>query len=171
MSDVPVQRVYRDRYGLPLTTSSAEAAERRAAFLDRRLSADAGAVECLQQAIEADPRFAVAHADLALAQQRLGRSQPAAESQARAAALAAGLTPWERSHVEAVGAVVAGKHARGLRLILEHLETHPRDALLLQEAALLMASGVSQPRGERGGEGCARGAGGAAGAHGAPLRG
>ena len=44
------------RYGLPLTTASAAAAAAAAAahyhdFLDRRLSADAGARECLQQAI------------------------------------------------------------------------------------------------------------------------
>jgi tetratricopeptide (TPR) repeat protein len=140
MSDV---RVYRDRYGLPLTAASEAAVARHAAFLDRRLSADAGAVECLQQAIAADPTFALAHADLALVLQRLGRPQPAAESQARAAALAGGLTPREGGHIDGVGAVVAGDHVRGLRLICGHLEAYPRDALLLQEATLLMASGVS----------------------------
>ena len=40
-------RLHHDRYGLPLTTASAAAAERYGAYLDRRLSADAGVMDCL----------------------------------------------------------------------------------------------------------------------------
>lgn len=145
-------RVARDRYGLPLTTDSREAAEQYLAFLDRRLSADAGAVECLQQAIALDPQFAMAHAGLAHTQRRLGMPAQARKGAVRAAALAAHVTPWERAHIAVVGALAAGDEASALRLICSHLAAYPRDALLAQEAALLMASGVSldgDPRQER----------------------
>jgi hypothetical protein len=64
----------RDRYGLPITTSSARAAEVYVEAVDRFLAGNVGAPEGLRRAIEADEGFALAHADLALALQM--RRQP-----------------------------------------------------------------------------------------------
>src|SRR5216683_645492 len=50
-----------DRFGLPLTTGSAEAAARYIAAVDLLLSANLGAEEQLELAVAADPDFAGPH--------------------------------------------------------------------------------------------------------------
>jgi hypothetical protein len=51
-----------DGRGLPLSTTSERAAERYRDGVDLLLSAWPGAVEALEEAIAADPDFALAHA-------------------------------------------------------------------------------------------------------------
>ena len=50
-----------DRFGLPLSTGSSEAAARYIAAVDLLLSANLGAEEQLESAVAADPDFALAH--------------------------------------------------------------------------------------------------------------
>jgi Tfp pilus assembly protein PilF len=52
---------HEDRYGLPLSTSSAEAAEAYRDGIDLMLAAWPGAAEAFERAIAADPDFALAH--------------------------------------------------------------------------------------------------------------
>jgi tetratricopeptide (TPR) repeat protein len=139
----------RDRYGLPLTVASAAAAERYVDGVDRLLSADVGGPEALQDAVAADPACAMAHAALALVRRGAGDLPQAKESVSRAVALVDHVTPRERQHVEVVAALIAGDTARALELILRHLETFPRDALLAHQAIMLMASGAVQGPGAR----------------------
>ncbi len=68
-----------DRYGLELTTSSAEACDAYADGMDRMLAGDAGAEHGFQRALDADPDFALAKAALARAQQFLGDGRAAPE--------------------------------------------------------------------------------------------
>src|SRR5437867_6374552 len=110
-----------DRYGLPLTTSSAAAAEHYQDGMDRLLSYGVGADESFARATAADPGLAVAHAGSALFAffQGDGTAARAAIAEAQRAAPAA--TRRERQHVEALAAIIVGDSARGLDLIEEHV--------------------------------------------------
>src|SRR4030095_17028775 len=55
-----------DRYGLPLTTSSAVAADRFQDGMDRLLAYGPGVEQAFSSALQADDALAVAHAGLAL---------------------------------------------------------------------------------------------------------
>ena len=123
-----------DSYGLPLSTSSPTAAERYAEGIERQLSQNVGAEASLRAALEADPDFALAQADLAFVQFHQRKVEPAQESAARAVALLDGCSRRERQHVAAVAAVVNGPLARAEALLREHLAEFPRDALAAQIA-------------------------------------
>ncbi|HEV8441258.1 MAG TPA: tetratricopeptide repeat protein [Methylomirabilota bacterium] len=124
-----------DRYGLPISTSSATAAASYQEGMDRLLSWGSGADEAFAAALVADGDFALAHAGLALWSFFLGDGQAAREAIARARQHAAGATRRERQHVEALGAIVAGETARGLALVDAHVVEFPRDALLVNQAS------------------------------------
>ena len=130
----------RDRHGLALTTRSASAAERYIDGLDQQLSLNAGGVEGLTAAVQADPEFAVGHAGLAFAQW-YRQDVPAAKANAdRARSLAASTTPREQRHVEIVHAFVNGEAPRALPLIHEHLAEFPRDGLLVHIGMMIISS-------------------------------
>ena len=57
-----------DRHGLALSTRSPRAVEQYVQGLDQQLSLNAGGVEGLTAAVEADPEFALGYAGLAFAQ-------------------------------------------------------------------------------------------------------
>jgi tetratricopeptide (TPR) repeat protein len=124
-----------DRYGLPLSTSSAVAAERYQAGMDRLLSYGVGADQAFDAAVEADPGFALAHAGRALFALFQGDGAAAKGAIEQARKLAAGTTRRERQHVEALATIAGGEGARGLGLIEEHVKEFPRDALLVNQAA------------------------------------
>ncbi|PYM72734.1 MAG: hypothetical protein DME03_17190 [Candidatus Rokuibacteriota bacterium] len=124
-----------DRYGLPLSTPSAGAAEHYQNGMDRLLSYGAGADQAFAAAVEADPGFALAHAGRALFALFQGDGATAKIAVERARTLAAGTTRRERQHVEALVTIVGGEGARGLGLIEEHVKEFPRDALLVNQAA------------------------------------
>lgn len=130
----------RDAYGNTLTTSSAAATAYDRGLLDV-LRLRTGAVEHLAESIAHDPTFALGHAALAL----LGHEMCAAvdvPARLRAATLhAARASERERSHVHAVAAHVRGDS----RPMVDHLVTHPRDALLLSAAVPTIAfSGATE---------------------------
>jgi pentatricopeptide repeat protein len=130
----------RDTYGHRLTCSP-EAADAYNRGVDRLLRLGTGAEQSVATAIALDPTFALGHATLAL----LGHEMCAAvDVQSRiqdAVALAPRATERERSHVHAVAA-----HLRGdSRAIVRHLETYPRDAVLLSTAVPTIAfAGVTE---------------------------
>ena len=124
----------RDRYGLPLSTSSAPAARAYVEGVDRFLAAHAASEECFDQAVAADAGFALAHIGRARSLQLLGRGALAQAAAARARELGASLDRRERQHVEALGLAVGGQGARALALIREHVAEFPRDAMALAAA-------------------------------------
>ncbi|MFC7555336.1 hypothetical protein ACFQU7_28515 [Pseudoroseomonas wenyumeiae] len=121
-----------DRRGLSLSTASDVAAERYREGVDLLLSAWPGAAEALDEAVAADPDFALAHA--ARARLHAIRAEPA-QARARIAAAAEAAarsgTDRERSHVEVLSLVIHGQPARALERALAHAETWPRDVLVL----------------------------------------
>jgi len=130
-----------DRYGLPLSTSSAVAAEHYQAGMDRLLAYGYGADQSFAAAVAADGEFALAHAGAALFALFQGDGAAAKASVEHARGLIGGATRRERQHVEALAAVAGGEAARGLALIEEHVREFPRDALLVHQAGSTIGLG------------------------------
>jgi hypothetical protein len=123
---------FEDLYGLPISTQSEAAARAYRQGIELMLSAWPGASQALDLAIEADPDFALAHA--ARSRQHLIYAEmPAAQEKAAAARrlAARNATAREKSHVEILALTAEGQSARALENTLAHLESWPRDALMM----------------------------------------
>lgn len=123
-----------DRYGLPVSTRSAEALRAYVAGADCILAANAGWREHLGRAIEADPGFALAHIALARGLFLDAETKPAREAAARARAAAVASSERERSHVHALALSFEGRPADALAATRAHLARWPRDAMVLAPA-------------------------------------
>ncbi len=121
-----------DAWGLSLTTSD-DAAEAYREGVDRMLSYTLGVDDALERAIELDPGFALAHAQLGLFYLFRGNGKRAAELANQAHDLVAGATPREQRHVAILGATARGKASQAPALIDEHLRETPRDAPILMQ--------------------------------------
>ena len=121
-----------DAYGLPVTTGAPSALSRYDDGVRDLLGWDRGALDAFREAAALDPGLGLAHAGAAVClflEERFGPARDAAEA-ARAAAAAQ--TARERSHVEAVALLVGSRPAEAERRMLEHLDTWPRDIVVLQ---------------------------------------
>jgi tetratricopeptide (TPR) repeat protein len=123
---------HQDRYGLPLSTSSPEAAEAYRDGIDLMLSAWPGAAEAVDRALAADAEFALAH----IARARIHLFYQQGDAARKEAAVARELvarhgTDRERSHVETLALAVEGNLPAALSSALEHLESFPRDAVVM----------------------------------------
>ena len=123
---------YEDRYGLTLSTTSSEAATAYRDGIDLLLSAWTGAAEAFDRSIAADPEFALAH----IARARIHTFYQQGDVARKKAALARELvarngTERERSHVETLALAVEGQIPAALAAALAHLETAPRDAVVM----------------------------------------
>ncbi|MBV9563702.1 MAG: tetratricopeptide repeat protein, partial [Bradyrhizobium sp.] len=122
---------HEDRYGLSISTDSAEAASAYRDGVDLMLSAWTGTAEAFERAIAIDPDFALA---------RIGRARVHSFYQeGEAARKQAGLaremvarrgTERERSHVATLALAAEGQLAAALSSALKHLESWPRDAIV-----------------------------------------
>lgn len=123
-----------DRFGLFLSTASADARDAYVSGCDCLLSAEVGAIAAFGRAIATDPRFALAHAGLARAHFGVGDVAPAREAAARARATVATATSREQSHVHALCLAIEGKPVDALAATRAHLADHPRDAMVAAPA-------------------------------------
>ena len=121
-----------DRYGLPLSTSSPEAAQAYRDGIDLMLSAWPGAAEAFDRALAADAEFALAHIARArihsFYQQGEAARKEAAAARERVARRG---TERERGHVETLALAVEGNLPAALSSALNHLESFPRDAVVM----------------------------------------
>jgi hypothetical protein len=124
----------KDRFDLPVSSTSAEAAELYVAAVDLLLSANPGANELLERATTADPDFALAHIARARLLQLQARMPGAREAAARATALSGRLTTRERQHIAAIALAIEGRAAHSLASVRAHAAEYPRDALPLSLA-------------------------------------
>jgi len=123
---------HQDRYGLTLSTTSSEAAQAYRDGIDLLLSAWTGAAEAFDRAIAADPEFALAQ----IARARIHTFYQQGDLARQKAALARELvarngTERERSHVETLALAAEGQIPAALAAALAHLETSPRDAMVM----------------------------------------
>ena len=121
-----------DSRGLPISTTSDRAAERYREGVDLLLSTWPRAAEVLEEAITADPGFALAHAARArLHAMRSEGAQAKARIAAAAELVALRGTERERSHVAVLSLAVNGRSAEALEALYAHADTWPRDILIL----------------------------------------
>src|ERR1044071_2054953 len=124
-----------DRYGLLLSTSSDGARDAYVEGCEAKLTMHPGAIEAFDRAIAEDPGFALAHAARAHALLERGDAAAARASIAVANSLAARLTPREIGHIAFFDLMVAGDAAAALSALGAHLDTWPRDVLVLSTTA------------------------------------
>ena len=122
---------HEDRYGLSLSTNSAAAAAAYRNGVDLMLSAWTGAADAFEQAIAADPDFALAH----IARARMHTIYQQGDAARKLAATARTLvakhgSEREKSHVETLALATEGQLPAALASTLKHLERWPRDAVV-----------------------------------------
>ena len=120
-----------DRYGLTLSTSSVEAAERYMEGADLIISWNYGGGKKIKQAIEADEGFALAHGAQAVLLYLQGKAPEAKSAIQRATLLAQQATRREQQHVEALALYVNDDGPGCYALLKEHIVEYPQDYFLL----------------------------------------
>ena len=136
------QRI-KDRYGLPISTASAAAAEKWVEGVDLLLEQNFGSEKEFQSAIEADEGFALAHAGLAYVHMAAGKVGDARKAAQQAQSLSEGTSRRERQQIEAIELWTNGKGPQALALIHQHLAEFPRDMLMVRVAQRLYIMGCS----------------------------
>jgi hypothetical protein len=123
---------HEDRYGLPLSTSSEEAASAYREGVDLMLAGWTGTAETLERAIAADPDFALAQIARARVHAFYQQGDLARQKAALARELAAKRgTERERSHVETLALAIEGRLPDAIAAMLGHVDAWPRDAVVL----------------------------------------
>jgi tetratricopeptide (TPR) repeat protein len=122
-----------DRYGLTMTTASNPAAESYNAACNLLLSLYPGAGKSFDDAIEADPHFALAHAGRARLLQLSGKLPAAREAIARAETCPA--NERETSHIQVFRLLIEGKQPEALAAVQAHTDRWPTDAMVLATTA------------------------------------
>lgn len=121
-----------DRFGLPLTTTSDEAASAYREGVDLMLAGWTGTVEALECAIAADPDFALPHIARARVHAFYQQGDLARQKAATARGIAARRgTERERSHVETLALAIEGRGPDAIAAMFKHIESWPRDAVVL----------------------------------------
>jgi hypothetical protein len=126
-----------DRYGYELT-ATAEAVDRYVEAVDLTLSADAGAPEAFEAAVEADEGFALGYAGLARMRQLRGEPIAAKKLIGRATELSSRLGKRERGHVAAMSSVINDDMNTSLASVKAHIADFPRDAFVLSPATSVL---------------------------------
>jgi hypothetical protein len=123
---------HEDRYGLPLSTSSDQAASAYREGIDLMLAGWTGMAEALERAIAADPDFALPH----IARARVHAFYQQGDVARQKAAMARELvgkrgTERERSHIETLALAIEGRGADAIASMSRHVDAWPRDAVVL----------------------------------------
>ena len=126
--------MHEDRFGQPITTQSARAAELYDAAVDRMFALQPGSGELIDAALDLDPEFALGHCAKARALAGSGDNARARDYAARGRDLALDLSERERRHAQIVSLVFHGESAAALDAVREHALSHPRDAVPLSFA-------------------------------------
>ena len=124
-----------DRFGLPLSTSSATARDAYVDASERALTFYPGALAAYDGAISADPNFALAHAGKAQVLMREGNVAGARAALTAAKDLAVGLTEREASHIAIFDLGSSAQIETAIATVRKHLAAWPLDALVISIAA------------------------------------
>jgi tetratricopeptide (TPR) repeat protein len=124
-----------DRYGLALTTASADARDAYVEASDLALTFYPGAAAAYDRAVAADPAFALAHAGKAQVLMRQGDVGAAHAALAAARDLASKVSEREASHIAFFGLAFGGQTEAAIAALYAHLRAWPRDALVVASAA------------------------------------
>jgi tetratricopeptide (TPR) repeat protein len=127
--------MFRDQYGLLLSTPSSAARDAYIEGCQAKLTMYPGAVEAFDRAIAADPGFALAHTARAHALVERGDAAAGRAAMAAANTLTTGVSAREESHIAFFDLLVAGDAEAALSALRAHLDTWPRDAVALATTA------------------------------------
>jgi hypothetical protein len=134
-----------DGYDLPLSTVSSAARDAYVQGSGLLLTLYPGATDAFDRAIAADPGFALAHAGKAQVAMREGNAQAARSAMAAARSAAGEVSAREASHLAYFDLLFSGQAGAAMNALRSHLDTWPRDALVLTTTAtpngLIGASG------------------------------
>jgi tetratricopeptide (TPR) repeat protein len=122
----------RDRFDYQISTGSQAARDHYVEAVDLLLAGQAGITASFNQAIEADPEFALGYVGLARGHQFEGNMASAKSAMEKARRSARPLDSREASHVNAFGLLIDGKGPQAYAAIREHVDAYPRDALVAQ---------------------------------------
>ena len=128
---------YSDLKGLAVSTSSSEALTAYERGLDLFLRWRGGAMDALNAAVKADPRFVLAHCARALIAWRMGQVAVASSAHEKS-------WPWptmrhderERLHVQTVDALQRGDREKAQTLLEHASERYPLDRLMVRSVGL-----------------------------------
>ena len=126
--------MHRDQYDLEVTAASDPAAGLYRQAVDAVLAAQHTAEPLLEQLLAADPDSGLGRIALARLRQAQGNGTQARAEAERALELAPRLLPREKSHIDALASVVRGEGRVALAKVQAHLQTYPRDVLVLAPA-------------------------------------
>ncbi len=124
-----------DRFGLPLSTSCGAARDAYVHASEQALTFYPGALAAYDDAIAADPNFALTHAGKAQVLMREGNVAGARAALVAAKELAVGLTEREASHIAIFDFGSSGQTETAIATVHKHLAAWPRDALVISIAA------------------------------------
>ena len=124
-----------DRYGLPLSTTSAAARDAYVEGVDLLLTVYPGATAAFDLALAADPGFALAHVGKARAAQVAANLDAMRASLATALSFVESASARERSHIDVFRHLFSGQPVEALAALRAHVKTWPRDVLILSLAA------------------------------------
>ena len=124
-----------DRYGLTISTGSNAARDAYMHGCDLSLGGNPGGGAAFDRAIAADAGFALAHVARARVLQMQSDMVGARAAMDTATSLADGLPRREASHVAVFGKMFAGQADDALVALRAHLQTWPRDVMVLNACA------------------------------------
>ncbi len=126
--------MHTDRFGLPVTTTSARALALYDDTIDRLFALQLGGDEMIDEALALDPEFALAHCAKARTLMMAGDAPTAREFAARGRDLAMNLSTRERNYAAIVHMALRGDSQDALRAVREHAAAYPRDPVPLSFA-------------------------------------
>lgn len=124
-----------DRYDLPVSTTSPAARDAYVRGLDLLLMLHDGVLDAFDEAVAADPGFALGHAARAHVLQMFADIPGARAALAQAEALAPGVTAREASQIGFFRTMMTAPVATAITALEAHLAQWPRDAIVLNTTA------------------------------------
>ena len=125
---------FTDRYGLPVTTTSARAAQLYGEGVDLMLAGEFGGEAKIEEALQEDPDFALGRVTHARNLQLRGRIPEARELATVVQAASSHVSRREQQHVDVIAAAILGTGDQALAKVREHIAEFPRDAYVLSQA-------------------------------------
>lgn len=125
--------MYADRYGLPLSTPSPEAAHAYVQGIDVCLAANANAEIHLEAATAHDADFALPYIALAIQHDMWGRVAERNSCLQKARHLSIKTTPREQAHIRILDLILARNKTDSYALLRQHLTVSPTDIFIASQ--------------------------------------
>lgn len=126
--------MYKDRYGLAVTTDSSAAAQKYFQAMDSHLAGNAFSEKWYHDATLLDPQFALANIAHAANLYAQGKKIEGQLYRQKAMESLPYITLREKQHIHIMNLLIDGRSTEGLQAIIAHVKVFPLDALLVSAA-------------------------------------